>query len=290
MTEFFSTQGARMTVSPLPIFIVSCLALLFILWLIGLPYLTKRKRRQIRARPFPPAWRDILQRRVPYVRAMPADLQLQLEQHIQVFLAEKAFIGCDGLEITEEMQVTIAAQACLLLLNRPGDYYPGLRQILVYPGSFVVQQAHTDASGVAHHGRQARSGESWSQGQVILSWRDTLQGAAAPTDGQNVVIHEFAHQLDQETGAANGAPALARRAHYARWAQVLGAEYAALQAHAAHAHGHAALFSDYGATDPAEFFAVISEVFFEQPQRMAAEHPALYRELARFYRLDPLSW
>ncbi len=279
-----------MTVSPLPIITVTCLALLFIAWLLGQPYLNERRRTKIRAKPFPPTWRDILQRRVPYVHAMPADLQLQLKQHIQVFLAEKAFIGCNGLEITAEMQVTIAAQACLLLLNDPRDYYPGLRQILVYPDSFVVHDTHTDASGVAHHERQLRSGESWSQGQVILSWRDTLHGAAAPNDGQNVVIHEFAHQLDQETGAANGAPALARRAHYARWAQVLGAEYAALQAQAAHGHRHAALFSDYGATDPAEFFAVISEVFFEQPQRMAAEHPALYRELVRFYRLDPLSW
>ena len=272
----------------MPALIVSVLALLFILWLLGQPYLTERQRRAIRARPFPAAWRDILKRRVPYVRAMPADLQLQLKQHIQVFLAEKAFIGCAGLEVTEEMQVTIAALACLLLLNRPSGYYPGLRQILVYPGSFVVNQAHTDDMGVAHHGRQVLSGESWSQGQVILSWRDTLQGAAVPNDGQNVVIHEFAHQLDQETGAANGAPELARRDHYARWSQVLGAEYQALQARASHAQ--TSLFSDYGATDPAEFFAVISEVFFEQPQRMAAEHPALYRELALFYRLDPLSW
>ena len=275
-------------------FIITGLALLLIAWLIGQPYLTERKRRRIRARAFPATWRDILKRRVPYVRAMPADLQLQLKQHIQVFLAEKAFIGCDGLEISEEMRVTIAALACLLILNRPDYYYPGLRQILVYPGSFVVNQSHTDESGVAHNARQVLSGESWSQGQVILSWHDTLLGAATPNDGQNVVIHEFAHQLDQETGVANGAPALARRDHYARWSQVLGAEYDALQARTGHTHTdsptHASLFSDYGATDPAEFFAVISEVFFEQPQRMAAEHPALYRELALFYRLDPLSW
>ena len=132
------------------------------------------------------------------------------------------------------------------------------------------------------------SGESWSQGQVILSWQDTLDGAATPNDGNNVVIHEFAHQLDQATGAANGAPALARRAHYERWSAVLGAEFEALQARTV--RGQDTLFSDYGATDPAEFFAVISEVFFEQPRRMAAEHPALYQELRVFYQLDPLSW
>lgn len=272
----------------MPALIISALALLFILWLLGAPYLAERKRRRIRAQPFPDAWREILRRRVPLVRALPADLQLRLKQQIQVFLAEKAFIGCDGLEIDDEMRVTIAAQACLLILNRPGDQYPNLRQVLVYPGSFVVERAHTDGIGVAHHARQVLAGESWSEGQVILSWLDTLEGAAVPDDGQNVAIHEFAHQLDQETGAANGAPMLARRAHYKRWSQVLGAEFRLLQRRTA--LGVDTLFSDYGATDPGEFFAVISEVFFEQPQRMADEHPALYRELALFYGLDPLTW
>lgn len=279
----------------MPALIIFTLAALFIAWLLGEPWLAERKRQRIRAQPFPAAWREILKRRVPYVRALPADLQLLLKQHIQVFVAEKAFIGCDGLQITDEMRVTIAAQACLLILNRPRGYYPNLRQILVYPGSFVVQREHTDGAGVSHQGRQVLSGESWSQGQVILSWRDTLDDAATPDDGRNVVIHEFAHQLDQETGTANGAPILARREHYARWAQVLGAEYQQLQARAGRAgwsevRDGESLFSDYGATDPAEFFAVISEVFFEQPQRMADQHPALYQELAQFYRLEPLSW
>ncbi len=279
----------------MPAFIIFCLALLLVAWFIGEPWLADRRRQRIRAQPFPAAWRDILKRRVPYVRALPADLQLLLKQHIQVFVAEKAFIGCDGLQITDEMRVTIAAQACLLILNRPRGYYPKLRQILVYPGSFVVQREHTDGAGVSHQGRQVLAGESWSEGQVILSWRDTLQDAATPGDGRNVVIHEFAHQLDQETGTANGAPILAKREHYARWAQVLGAEYQQLQARAGRPgwredQDGESLFSDYGATDPAEFFAVISEVFFEQPQRMADQHPALYQELAQFYRLEPLSW
>ena len=270
------------------LFILACLALLPILWLVGQPFLLERKRERIRRRPFPAEWRAILKHRVPYVRAMPADLQLRLKQQIQVFLAEKAFIGCAGLEVTDEMRVTIAAQACLLIVNRPRGYYPGLRQILVYPGSFVVNREHTDDVGLTHHGRQVLLGESWSQGQVILSWHDSLAGATQPGDGQNVVIHEFAHQLDQETGHANGAPALSRRAHYERWSKVLGHEYSQLQTRAA--QGEPSLFSDYAATDPAEFFAVISEVFFEQPQRMAAEHPALYRELAGYYSVEPLSW
>jgi Mlc titration factor MtfA (ptsG expression regulator) len=272
----------------LPALILTLLALLLVLWFMGQPYWTERQRRRLRAQPFPTEWRRIMQRRVPYVRAMPADLQLQLKQHMMVFLAEKAFLGCDGLEITDEIRVTVAAQACLLLLNRPGTYYPGLRQILVYAGSFVVNRVQTDAAGVHHHEPRALSGESWSEGQVILSWNDTLEGAANPSDGQNVTIHEFAHQLDQEKGVATGAPLLARRAHYARWSQVLGAEFSALQQRAN--QGTASLFSDYGATNPAEFFAVISEVFFEQPQRMSDEHPALYRELSQFYQLNPLSW
>lgn len=272
----------------MPALIVSCLALAFVLWLLGQPYLTERKRRRLRERPFPAAWREILKHRVPYVRILPVDLQLQLKRHIQVFLAEKTFIGCDGLTITDEMRVTIAAQACLLILNRARGYYPKLREILVYPSSFVVEREHTDGIGVAHHARQVLAGESWERGQVVLSWHDTLAGAATPDDGQNVVIHEFAHQLDQETGAANGAPVLPRRDQYARWAKVLGAEFRHLQTAAS--EQQETLFNNYGASDPAEFFAVISEVFFEQPRRMADEHPALYRELALFYRLDPLSW
>lgn len=272
----------------MPALLITCLGLLLVLWFIGQPYWTEHQRRRLRAQPFPAEWRRILRQRVPYVRAMPADLQTQLKQHIQVFLAEKAFLGCNGLVITDEMRVTVAAQACLLILNRPATYYPGLRQILVYPGGFVVHRAHTDQAGVLHHEPSALSGESWAQGQVILSWHDALHGAANPGDGQNVTIHEFAHQLDQEKGSANGAPLLARRAHYARWSAVLGAEFAALQARAD--QGKPSLFSDYGATDPAEFFAVISEVFFEQPQRLSDEHPALYQELSQFYRLNPLSW
>ena len=272
----------------MPVFIVACLGLLLVLWFLGAPWLTERKRAKLRAQAFPAAWRNILKRRVPYVRLLPAHLQLQLKQHMQVFLAEKTFIGCNGMQITDEVRVTIAAQACLLILNRPSHYYPHLSQILVYPDSFVVKRDQIDPIGLTHRARQVLSGESWSEGQVILSWQDTLAGAAVVDDGQNVAIHEFAHQLDQETGSANGAPMLAQRAHYRRWAKVLGAEFAALQARAG--RGEASLFSDYGATNPGEFFALISEVFFEQPAPMAEAHPNLYRELCQFYQLDPLSW
>jgi len=272
----------------LSLLIISGLALLFLAWIVGEPLLVERRHNRLRARPFPSAWRRILARRVPYFRTLPADLQIQLKKHIQVFLAEKAFIGCRGLVVTDEMRVTIAAQACLLILNRRTDYFAKLRQILVYPGAFVVDRVQADGAGVMQERRQALSGESWSQGQVILSWEDALEGAAVIDDGRNVVIHEFAHQLDQEAGHANGAPLLGRRERYARWSKVLGAEFDALAQRAL--WQQPSLISDYGATDPAEFFAVVSEVFFEQSQRLAAEHPALYRELAGFYRVDPASW
>jgi MtfA peptidase len=271
------------------LFLILGVMLVLVAGLAGQPLYTAWRRSRIRRRAFPAAWRDILRRRVPYVRGLPADLQLQLKRHMQVFLAEKPFIGCAGLTVTEEMRVTIAAQACLLLLNRRRPtYYPQLRQVLVYPGAFAVDRVHTDAAGVQQEQRRALSGESWQQGQVILSWADTLAGAAGTDDGQNVVIHEFAHQLDQENGPANGAPTLSGRRARERWARVMAAEFGHLQRDTA--AGQPTLLSSYGATSPAEFFAVASEVFFEQPQSLAAQHPGLFAELSRFYRLNPLSW
>jgi hypothetical protein len=270
------------------LFLVLGVTFLFVAWLLAEPLLVEQRRKRLRSQPFPAEWRGILKRRVPFFRRLPADLQIQLRKHILVFLAEKAFVGCKGLVVTDEMRVTIAAQACLLILNRRTGYYPNLRQILVYPGAFIVNRVQTDGIGVLQEQRQVLAGESWSRGQVILSWEDAAEGAAVVDDGRNVVIHEFAHQLDQESGHANGAPVLARRDHYPRWSQVMREEFDKLQAQAR--IGEASLLSHYGATSPAEFFAVISEVFFEQPQRLAAEQPGLYRELGRYYRVDPASW
>jgi Mlc titration factor MtfA (ptsG expression regulator) len=257
-------------------------------WLWGPPLWTEWRRERLRRQPFPHAWRQILQQRMPFFRRLPADLQLQLKRHIQWLVAETPFIGCNGLQVSEEMRVLIAAQAALLRLQRRDGGFDNLRQVLVYPGAFVVQRARTDAAGLTQDARQVLSGESWQQGQVILAWDAVVEGAAVPDDGRNVVIHEFAHQLDQAGGAANGAPWLGRRERYARWAQVLGEAYARLRERVQ--RGETGLIDAYGATDPAEFFAVVSEVFFEQPAALAAEEPALYRELAQFYRVEPLSW
>ncbi len=273
-------------------FLLFCgLALLLAVGLGAQPYWQAYRRNRVRETAFPAAWRKILRERVPLVRKLPQHLQMQLKKHMQVFIAEKSFLGCAGLQITEEMRVVIAAQACLLILNRSTDYFANVRQILVYPGAFVVNRTSVDSAGVQREQRQALSGESWSQGQVILSWQDTLEGAAVADDGRNVVIHEFAHQLDQENGAAIGAPPpmLGDAGHDPqRWSRVFHAAYAQLQAEAR--HGVDGLLDHYGAKDPAEFFAVASEAFFEQPQALDTDYPALYRELCGYYKVDPASW
>jgi len=276
----------------LPILIVALLSLLLVAWFIGQPRWVAWRRSRAQADAFPLAWRRILRRRVPGIALLPADLQLRLKKHIQVFLAEKAFIGCQGQAITDEVRVTIAAQACLLLLNRPGDYFPALRQILVYPSAFLVDHEQVDGAGVVQARRDLRSGESWSRGQVILAWDDTVRGAADPHDGWNVVIHEFAHQLDSQIGLTNDAHDLGMPDSVAAWPQAMQSAYDALCAEvdAMDAGGPPPFLDPYGATDPAEFFAVVTEVFFERPRALSAEHPALYRELSRIYRLDPAGW
>ncbi len=257
-------------------------------WLVGPELLAALRRARVRRQPFPPAWRDVLRRRMPAFAQLPPDVQWRVKKQAQVLMAEKPFIGCAGLVVSDEMRVLVSVQAALLLLHRRSGNFANLRQVLIYPGAFVVDRVTPDSAGLAHDTRRVLAGESWQQGQVILSWDDVLAGAADPHDGQNVVIHEFAHQLDQETGAANGAPGGLGQARRQRWARVLGHEYALLQQRLA--RGETGLIGAYAATDAAEFFAVLSELFFEQPAQLAASHATLYAELALYYRADPLLW
>lgn len=257
-------------------------------WTWSVPLRQSWRRQRLRRQAFPAEWRQTLRQFVPQVARLPADLQIQLKKHMLVFLAEKPFIGCNGLVVTPAMRVVVAAQACLLLLNRRADYFPALRQILLYPGPFWVQRARSEGSGVVHERREVLSGESWQQGQVILSWPDVLAGAADPADGQNVVVHEFAHQLDQQNGAANGAPWLGTLRQRRRWSRVMAAEYDALKKRLAHRDTD--LIPPYAATDPAEFFAVATEVFFERGEELARERPALYEQLSGYFGVNPLSW
>ena len=276
---------AAVGAAALPMLLWAAAALVAVSALLAPPWLKERRRARLRARPFPAAWRRILRHRVPIVTRLPAELQLRLKRHIQVFIAEKPFIGCQGQLITHEVRVTIAAQACLLLLGHErSDCFPRLRQILVYPGAFVANRERPLDAGLVQQQRRSMSGESWTQGQVIISWADAVAGAADPTDGHNVALHEFAHQIDQDSGVADGRPWRANPATRRRWAKVMGEALERLR------HEPSTLIDGYGATDPAEFFAVVTEVFFERPQELAAEAPAVYGELAQLYRVDPMAW
>jgi MtfA peptidase len=212
----------------LQISIIVLLAVGLIGYVVLKPKWKERQRDKIRHQPFPKEWRKILKANVPYFYSMPTDLQLQLKQHILVFLKEKEFQGFEGINIDDEIRVTIAAQACLLLLNRRTDYYPKLKSIYVYPAAFITRHASHDEAGVLQNQQRVLSGESWELGKVILSWKDSHQGGLVFNDGHNVVIHEFAHQLDQETGIANGAPFLSAKKRQC-WSDVLSREFEQLQ-------------------------------------------------------------
>lgn len=261
---------------------------IIIAYIFGKPLYIEFQRNQIKKQPFPESWRKIIKRRMPYFKQMPADLQLQLKKHIQVFIAEKQFAGYQGIQINDDIKVTVAAQACLLLLNRKTDYYPKLNTIVLYPGAFIKNQAATDTIGVHSEQSTVLLGESWDFGKVILSWEHTVEGANEPNDGANVVIHEFAHQLDQENGTANGAPILGKDGNYKCWSTVFDQEYQQLkqQTH----HNEPSLLDSYGATNPAEFFAVASEVFFEQSKLLFDQHRGLYLQLKSYYQVDPVNW
>jgi len=184
--------------------------------------LKERRRRRHRSRPFAEKWERILARNAPrYRRLSPADRE-ELKEHIQVFLAEKHFEGAVGLVITDEIRVTIAAQACMLLLHRGTDYYSGLSSIIVYPHEYVTRHAERSPGGFVQEGKQARLGESSTRGAVVLSWDHVRAGASDVDDCRNVVFHEFAHQLDAEDGRVDGAPLLPQRSSYIAWARILG--------------------------------------------------------------------
>jgi len=265
-------------------FIAAGLVAVFFTW----KYLARQARRKrLLVTPFPDKWREIVQKNVPLYNRLPDPLKEQLHGLVQVFLAEKDFEGCGGLDITEEIKVTIAAQACMLLLNRKATYFPKLRTILVYPHTYVAKTISSDGR-IRVDGQSVRLGESWQDGPVVLSWNSVTGGTMNITDARNVVLHEFAHQLDQEDGAADGAPILERRSRYTEWARVLSAEYEALQKKKK--KRRRSVMNKYGATNPAEFFAVVTETFFEKPRQMKKRHPELYDELRDYYKLDPVEW
>jgi Mlc titration factor MtfA (ptsG expression regulator) len=247
--------------------------------------LKRRRRQRLRRQAFPARWSTAIQTNVPYYHLLTPAEQVELYGHVLILMHEKRFEGCGGLSVTDEIRATIAAQAAILLLGRETDYYPKLRTILVYPTKYIAETARRLPGGMIIEGPEARLGEAWYRGALVLSWEDVLRGAANPADGDNVVFHEFAHQLDSESGANEGAPDLPTREARASWARVFEHEFRQLieELHL----GHPTVLRPYAATNPAEFFAVATEYFFELPYALRTRHPALYREMAAYFHQDP---
>lgn len=248
-----------------------------------LRWLTERRRARLLETPFPDAWRGILERNVTAYRLLSAEEQQRLCDLVQVFVAEKHWEGCGGLELDDEIRVTIAGTACLMILGRDHDLLREVESILVYPsGVLLPEQARStfDARPVVVGGPTPVLGVAHGQGPVVLAWDAVLAGARNARDGHNLVFHELAHKIDFLDGAGDGTPPLDSRQERQRWAR------ACTDAYQAHRDGRETLLREYATTNEAEFFAVATEVFFERPQRMAAELPALYAVLRDFYRLD----
>jgi len=228
---------------------------------------------------------------LPFLAALAVDEQKKLKTLAEGFLAEKEFSAAGGLELSDAMCVSIAAQGCLPILNLGLEWYDDWVEIIVYPDEFVVPRQEMDPDGVVHEYDEVAAGQAWDGGPLILSWQDSQMAG----DGYNVVIHEFAHKLDMINGAPDGLPPLHPGMDREAWVVALDGAYDDFLARVerAEARGDEALeqlpIDPYGAEHPGEFFAVVSESFFEQPQVVAAEYPALYAQLALFYRQDPLA-
>ncbi|MFN0134471.1 MAG: zinc-dependent peptidase [Phycisphaerales bacterium] len=247
------------------------------------------RRKRLRRGPFRAQWDSILRADMPLYSRLPEADRLELQGHIRVFLAEKYFEGCRGFRIDDRVRLLIAAQACLLLLHREHDYFPGLRTVLVYPGTFLGRARTTGPGGIVTLSEDPRLGESWFQpivgGPVVLSWPEVLAGAADSNDARNVVLHEFAHQLDAESGEMEGMPWLGDLGRARRWREIMAREQRQL-AHDAWAH-RATVLNPYGMQSPAEFFAVATEAYFERAGPLRDHHPELHAMLKSYFVIDP---
>lgn len=251
-----------------------------------LRWFQRHRRRTLRAQPFPDEWPTYLERNVHFYRNLSEQEQRKLRDDVRILVAEKHWEGCRGFHVTDEVKVTIAAQAALLVLGLKEQYFDNVQSILVYPTAYVAPGKTITPAGVVLEGDSSREGEAWYRGPVILSWDDVLRGGRQDHDGRNLVFHEFAHQLDMQNGrATDGTPPLETNEQYKRWRTVLRSEYTQLVRDCE--HGHRTLLDCYAATNVAEFFAVATECFFERPRRMKRRHPALYEILSGYYRQDP---
>lgn len=267
--------------------ILSIGAALIVLVLAG-PWRRARRRRRLAGGALPAEWLSILRLHLPVFSRLPDDLRTATLDAMKVFLAEKRFIGCNGLVVDDTMRVVIAAQACLLVARLGVHRYDSLRAILLYPHTFVAEHEHSDEAGVHTVEAKELGGESWPDGKIVLSWQDVREGLLAGDEAYNVVYHEFAHQLDQADGAADGAPPLSGIEDHEHWAEVLQAAYDQLVDDLE--QGRATLIPPEGAENESEFFAVATEVFMDRARALRARHPVLYAQLRSFYGLDPAAW
>ncbi|MFB3116569.1 MAG: zinc-dependent peptidase [Gammaproteobacteria bacterium] len=258
----------------------------FLVWVLRLQ-LQRSRRNNLFLKPLPPDWIQILEKNVSIYSLLPQNLREELHGRINIFLDEKEFIGCAGLQISNEIRVTIAGNACILLLKRDKRCFPRFTTILIYPDTYVSREVKSDGLVVVHE-ESVRAGESWYRGPVVLSWADVMRGSLNNSDGHNVVLHEFAHKLDEENEIMNGLPVLRDSSHYAEWAEVLSKEFDSLLIRID--RGTNSVIDAYGAVSPPEFFAVATESFFEKPLLMKNKLPDLYQQFRRFYNLDPAAW
>jgi Mlc titration factor MtfA (ptsG expression regulator) len=247
-------------------------------------WLQRRRRAKILARSFPLDWLEYLRKNVAHYQFLSREEQTRLRDDLRIFIAEKHWEGCAGLKITDEIKVTIAAQACLLVLGMKHNYYDRVLSILVYPSGYRAQ-SRDDSQDAIYDQTSARLGEAHYRGPVILSWEDVLKNGRQPARGHNLVIHEFAHQIDFLDGIVDGTPPLKDATQAKRWHDVMTEEYQRLIRESE--IGKATLLDQYGTTNEAEFFAIATECFFNQPTALAQSHPRLYDLLREYFQQDP---
>lgn len=250
-----------------------------------LKWFRDRRRKRLRRHAMPESGRAIIHNNVPYFRMLPLPDQQELLEHTQVLLHEKHFEGCSGFIVTDETRLTIAAHAACLLLHRDTDYFPRLKTILIYPSIFLVHEAYPGPDGTVSAAPGEHAGQSWDLGVIVLAWDEVRKTTRKWGSAYNVVLHEFAHQLDLEDHMADGAPILGDPKLSRRWADIMMNDYERLIE--AVERGRRTVLDEYAITDEAEFFAVATETFFETPLKLQRHHPDLYEILSQYYRQDP---
>ncbi len=269
-----------------PSIIIILLALAAIIWGIK-RYREKARRNHLFQQPLSSDQISVLENNVPLYTRLPEESRQTLQGCINYFLDKKVFVGREGLEITDEIRLIIAANACMLIVNNRNRYFSGFETILVYPDTYIAKEVSYDGM-VEVHKDVARAGESWYRGPIVLSLTDVLRGSDNEHDSHNVVLHEFAHKLDEENGVMDGLPVLRESAHYKEWAEVLSQEYDEFLDRVD--RGKNRVIDEYGAVSAPEFFAVATESFFEKSEQMRKRLPELYKQLQTFYGLDPAEW